>query len=132
MKYNVMFVDTAANVLEILRWVFKDEPYDLFISESPEGALKLMRDTEFAVVLVDQDMPDMSGAELLRLVKKRSPHTAGMIMTSFIEPEIALNAIDHGYVYRFVTKPWEQEDLKEAVRMGVEHYEMTLENRRYM
>ena len=132
MKYNVMFVDTAANVLEILRWVFKDKPYDLFISESPDDALSQMKETEFALVLADQDMPEMSGTEFLRLVKTKSPCTVGMIMTGFIEPEIALNAIDRGYVYRFVTKPWDKEDLKEAVRSGIELYKMRLENSRYL
>jgi len=125
MKYKIMFVDNAASVLEILKWIFKNEPYKLFVSDSPEAALKTIKDTEFAVVLTDQKLPEMSGAEFLRMVKKRSPYTVGIIMTESIEPEMALDAIDRGYVYRFVLKPWNQEELKEAVRTGVENYEIS-------
>jgi len=127
-----MFVDNAANVLEILKWIFNDEPYKVFVSESPEEALNTIKDTEFAVVLTDQKLPEMSGTEFLRMVKKRSPYTVGIIMTESIEPEMALDAIDRGYVYRFVIKPWNQEELKEAVRTAIENYEMTLKNRRYL
>jgi len=132
MQYKIMFVDNAANVLEILKWIFNDEPYKVFVSESPEEALNTIKDTEFAVVLTDQKLPEMSGTEFLRMVKKRSPYTVGIIMTESIEPEMALDAIDRGYVYRFVIKPWNQEELKEAVRTAFENYEMTLKNRRYL
>jgi DNA-binding NtrC family response regulator len=124
MKYNIMFVDDHNGVLESLRWIFMDEPYEFCAFDRPTEALRAIETKECAVVVTDQSMPEMAGIEFLRVVKERSPNTVGMIMTAFVDFDVALDALGHGLVYRFVTKPWDKDDLKQAVRMAIAHYEL--------
>ena len=87
MKTNIMFVDDSISVLESLKWIFMDEPYHIFLFDSPLKALKAIDSKEFSVVVADQSMPEMTGIEFLKKVKQRSPDTVGMIMPGFVEPE---------------------------------------------
>jgi len=130
MGYKIMFVDNAANLLEVLKWVFKDEPYDLLAFKNIAEALNKMKETEFPVVMVDQSMPEMYGVEFLKKVKEISPDTVGIIMTAYLDFDSAIDALDQGLVYRFINKPWDSKELKQAVKMAVAHYEIEVESRR--
>jgi len=114
MKSNIMFVDDSISVLKSLKWLFMDEPYHIFLFDSPLEALSAFDSKKFAVVVTDQSMPEMAGIEFLEKVKQRSPETAGIIMCGFIEPETASNAINRGIVNRFIEKPFVNE-IKQAV-----------------
>lgn len=129
MRCRIMFVDDNPGVLESLRWVFMDEPYECFAFDKPAEALKTIETTECAVVVTDQMMPEMSGIEFLRVVKERSPGTVRMIMTAYADFDTA-DALDNGLVYRFIEKPWDCEDVKVAVRMGIAHYVLNLRCRK--
>jgi len=100
MPINIMFVDGAACVHEAVKWVLKDEPYHLITFKDPLEALRAIEEEEFAVVIADQVLPEMSGIDFLRRVKKRSPNTMGIIMTAFVETKSAIVAIRCGYVCR--------------------------------
>lgn len=123
MKPKIMFVDNAANVLDILKWIFKKEPYSLFAFENPLDALNYMRHTKFSAVLVDHYMPEMSGIEFLRVAKKISPDTPGIIMTSLVDLETKWDFSENGLVYRFISKPWQKEELKEVIQRAVALYQ---------
>ena len=86
MKPNIMFVDDSISVLKSLKWIFMDEPYHFFPFVSPLKALKAIDSKEFAVVVVDQSMPEIDGLEFLKKVKRRSPDTVGMVMSGFVNP----------------------------------------------
>jgi DNA-binding NtrC family response regulator len=111
MKYSIMFVDDNPGVLESLRWIFMDEPYQFFASDRSTEALRATETTEFAVVVTDQSMPEMSGIELLKRIKAQSPATVRLIMSVF--PEV-VGYSGNGLVYRFIQKPWHFMDLKQT------------------
>ncbi len=132
MKYKIMFVDNNVDVLQALKWFFQDKPYRSFGFENPYEALNQIKKTEFAVVVVDQYMLEMNGAEFLKMVKQISPNTVRAIMAVSTELKTIIEAIDKGYVNQFVLKPLDEEELKQGVQMGIEHYEMRLESSRYL
>jgi len=130
MKPNIMFVDDSTSVLKSLKWIFMDEPYHLFPFVSPLKALKAIDSKEFAVVVADQSMPEVAGIEFLKKVKQLSPDTVGMIMSGFVEPEIASNVMNRGVVNRFIEKPLDINEIKQAVAIAIARYKINVESRR--
>jgi len=130
MKFKIMFVDDSISVLKSLRWIFMDEPYHIFLFDSPLEALSTIDSKKFAVVVADQSMPEMAGIEFLEKVKQRSPDTVGIIMCDFVEPETASTAINGGVVNRFIEKPLDINEIKQAVAIALARFEINVENRK--
>lgn len=124
MPIYIMLVDASACVHEAVKWVLKDEPYHLIAFNDPLEALRAIEEEEFAVVVADQLLPEMSGIDFLKRVKKRSPNTMGIIMTAFVENKAAIDAIRCGYVCQFVKKPLDSKRIKQAVEMAIDNYEI--------
>jgi DNA-binding NtrC family response regulator len=124
MKFNVMFVDDSMSVLESLQWIFKDEPYSVFFSENPLNALSVTKTLEWAVVVVDQSMQNMDGLEFMNRFQAQSPHTMGIIMTGYNEMKEAMDTLYPGCVYRFVKKPLNHIEIKQAVKTAISDYEI--------
>jgi len=107
-----------------------DEPNHVFAFDNPLEVLSAIEAKEFAVVVADQSMPDMTGIEFLEKVKKRSPDTEGMIMSGYVESETVSNAVNRGVVNRFIEKPLDINEIKQAVAIALTRYEINVENRR--
>jgi DNA-binding NtrC family response regulator len=123
MKFNVMFVDDSISVLESLQWMFKDEPYYVFSFDNPLDALNVIKTLKWAVVVADEFLQCMAGLEFLKRVQAQSPHTMGIIMTGHDEMKEAIDTLDPGRVYRFVKKPLNHIDIKQAVKAAIADYE---------
>jgi DNA-binding NtrC family response regulator len=130
MKSNIMFVDDSISVLKSLKWLFMDEPYRIFLFDSPLEALSTIDFKQFSVVVSDQSMPEMTGIQFLEKIKQKSPDTVGIIMCAFIESETALNAIKRGVVNRFIEKSLDINEIKQAVAMALAQSEFNSENRK--
>ena len=130
MTQKIAFVDDEPNVLESLKWVFKDEPYNTFTFQSPFEVLEKMKEDEFAVVVADQVMPEIEGIKFLQLVKERRPSTVCIIMTAHADLQIAINAMNQGNIFRFVFKPWDVMEMKTTIRNAIDLYELKAEVRR--
>jgi len=123
MKFNIMFVDDSISVLESLQWIFKDEPYSVFFSNNPRDALQVTNTLEWTVVAADQSMQNMDGLEFLKRFQAQSPLTIGIIMTGYNEKERAVDTLSPGCMYRFVKKPLNHIEIKNAVKMAISDYE---------
>ena len=130
MKSNIMFVDDSISVLESLRLIFMDEPYHFFAFNSPHEALCAIEGKEFAVVVAEQSMTEMDGIEFLNKVKQRSPDTEGIIMYGFVKSRTASSVITDRNIYRFVKKPLDINEIKQAVAVVLVGYESNVENRK--
>ena len=130
MKFNIMFVDDSISVLESLRLIFMDEPYHVFAFNSPHEALCAIEGKEFAVVVAEQSMTEMDGIEFLNKVKQMSPDTEGIIMYGFVKPKTGLGVITNRNIYRFIKKPLDINEIKQAVAVVLVGYEINVENRR--
>ncbi len=129
-EHRVLLVDDEANVLRALKRTLADEDYALETSLSGQDGLKLLNEGHFTVIISDQRMPVMTGVEFLKEVKRLSPETVRIILSGYVEVNSILDAINEGEVFRFVHKPWNDEELKTVIRQSIKHYELVEENRK--
>ena len=127
---NILFVDDEKNILGSLSRVFRKEGYGIMLAESGECGLDLLRHNSVAVVVSDQRMPGMGGVEFLKKAREASPDTVRMMLTGQADMAEITGAINEGGVYRYITKPWDDEELKHIIRAAVERYSLLAENRR--
>ncbi len=129
LKHKVLIVDDEASVLSSLRRLLRREPYDLITAGSGEEALRLLEEQRIPVVMSDQRMPGMTGIELLGEVRNRWPNTIRVVLSGYSAVQTIIEAINEGAVYKFLSKPWNDEELKGNVRQALEQYNLQAENR---
>lgn len=127
---KILFLDDEISILKSLTRLFMDEPYEIFAIDNPAEALKVIEEHEVAVVVSDQRMPEMEGAAFLEKVKEIRPDTVRMILTGHADLDAAVAAVNQGAICRFMTKPWDDLDVKMAVKNGAARYRLISENRR--
>lgn len=129
-ELNVLVLDDEINILNSLGRAFRDEPFGLFTTTHPEEALEILRRENIKVVMSDQKMPKMEGVEFLRRVKEIKRDVIRVLFTGYADIQIAEDAINQGEVYRFINKPWNDEDLKAILRDTIKAFDLTAENKR--
>jgi DNA-binding NtrC family response regulator len=132
MNDAILLVDDEPNVIKALERSLLDEPYALQVAASGEEALQLAGSRRFKVVISDERMPGMDGAEFLSIVKERYPETIRIMLTGYASIESTMRAVNSGEIYRFFTKPWNDIELKLALRTAIEKYDLEEENRRLL
>lgn len=128
-QYSLLFVDDEPNVLSSLRRTFHRENYAIQCAASAEEALALVRSQHFHLMITDFKMPGMNGADLLREVRDLSPDTMRIMLTGHADTQAVMTAINEGAVYRFILKPWNDDDLRVTVALALEQYELREKNR---
>ncbi|MCZ7566737.1 MAG: protein kinase [Burkholderiales bacterium] len=114
----LLFVDDEERVVNALRALFKDN-YRVVTATGGEQALGMVRRERFHVVVSDQRMPGMLGVDLLREVKAVAPNTVRILLTGYSDLAAIVGSVNDGEVYRFIHKPWNQEDLMSTVGEAV-------------
>jgi DNA-binding NtrC family response regulator len=127
-KPGVLFVDDEANVLNALRRLLRKEEYAVYFSRSTEEAEEVLMQNDIGVVVSDQLMPSMDGLSFLKLVKNLHPHVIRVLLTGHADLQMAINAINEGEVFRFLTKPWNELDLKVSLRQIMDFVQLRREN----
>jgi two-component system response regulator HupR/HoxA len=126
-RYGILVVDDEDAILESLEFTLGPE-YDVFTARSAEEGLEILDREEIALVISDQVMPGMSGVEFLEKVIERNPRAIRMMLTGYADMTSLIRAINEGRIYRYLPKPWEPDDLRIAVKRGLEVYELSSEN----
>ena len=129
---TILFVDDEANVTDALKRAFRREPYEILTATSGAAALELLGRVPIHVVISDEQMPGMSGSELLSAVRKRYPHTIRMILSGQASLEAAVHAINEGEVYRFFLKPCNPTDLMVTVQQALAQKRLEDQSRRLL
>ncbi|MBT9313277.1 response regulator [Leptothoe kymatousa] len=118
-KPKVLVVDDEPNNLDLLYRTFYKE-FRLLRAESAQEALvELAKNPDTAVIISDQRMPSMSGTDLLKKVAEEYPNTVRIILTGYTDVEDLVDAINAGQVFKYLTKPWEEEELRDVVHQAV-------------
>ncbi|MDH3351542.1 MAG: response regulator [Gammaproteobacteria bacterium] len=129
MTEKVLFVDDEPNVLQSIRRGLRKQ-FDVHVAEGGEAALQLLHgEHNFAVIVSDMRMPGMNGVELLSRVKQLWPDTVRMMLTGNADQETAVDAVNHGDIFRFLNKPCENTALSEAVKEGIRRHMLIVAER---
>lgn len=114
---RVLIVDDDPGILMALKQLLTNEEgrYELLIASSPLEAISIFREGPLAVIICDQAMPDMSGVELLTLVRQQSPTTVCIMITGMTDMKLAEEVVNQHLVHYFVTKPWNSGKMQQLV-----------------
>lgn len=118
---SILFVDDEPNILEALRRLLVDEPYEVRTCVDPRKALDEIRRRLPSVVVADYYMPEMSGPDFLKRVREIHGGIVRMVLTGRPDLEGVLRAVNLGEVYRFVVKPWDDAELKMVLRNALDY-----------
>jgi response regulator RpfG family c-di-GMP phosphodiesterase len=130
MKRNILFIDDETNILQAFKRKFRKENFNIMLTNSPQKALQIIEDEEIALIISDQRMPQISGVDLLEKVLKISPDTIRIILTGYSDVNSTIKAINKGHVFRFLTKPWNDEEILDVIKQAIELYEIKHEKKR--
>lgn len=132
MNNKILLVDDETNVLSALKRALFDEQLEIVSVTSAEKALEIMQQQYFKVVVSDERMIGMQGSEFLTQVREHYPHILRIMLTGHATLEAAMKAVNEGEIYRFFSKPWNDHELKFAIRSAIEKFDLEDENRRLL
>lgn len=129
-KHSILIVDDEVNILNTLGRLLRDPQREIHTAGSAPQALEKLKDLRGVdLVISDNKLPDISGIDFLIKVKQLYPDTIRMLITGYPDLESVIRAINSGQVYRFITKPWENEELKLIVKQALDYYDVVRDNR---
>lgn len=129
-KRTLLLVDDEENILTSLRRLLRREGYEILAANGGERGLALLEQHRVDVILSDQRMPNMTGVEFLRRVKESYPDTVRMVLSGYTEFRSITDAINEGAIYKFLTKPWDDEQLRANIAEAFRHKELADDNLR--
>ena len=121
-KHPILVVDDEAEILFSLRGLLRQE-FELHTAESGAEALEIMRRQVIHVIMTDQRMPQMTGVELLQQARGACPEAVRIVFTGYADIKAVIDAINQGQIFRYLTKPWDPDELVAALRQGCEEYD---------
>lgn len=130
MDHCVLFIDDEANILKALQRLLRNEPCRVLTATRGAEALEVLDRERPQVVVSDQRMPEISGVDLLQSIRQRHPDVVRILLTGYTEMNVAVEAINRGEIFRLVTKPWNDEELKATLRQAFDTFDLKNEIRR--
>ncbi|MBC7917252.1 MAG: EAL domain-containing protein [Rhodoferax sp.] len=127
---TLLLVDDEESILLALKRLLRREGYRILTANSGSEGLELLAKNDVDVIVSDQRMPNMTGEEFLRLAKELYPETVRMVLSGYADMQSITNAINQGAIYKFLSKPWEDQALKENILDAFSRKEMSDENHR--
>ncbi len=125
-EHKVLWVDDDRDILESAARLFRGEPWTLVAVGSAEEAREHLIKDRFAVVVADQRLQAASGVDVLAFAKEKSPATSRILLTGRVETSVIEEAVNRGHVFRFIAKPWENEQLLVDIAKGIEHHQLKM------
>jgi response regulator RpfG family c-di-GMP phosphodiesterase len=130
-KRPILIVDDEPEMLHSLKHLLRHD-YQVFTATSGAEGLKILENEVIHLVMTDQRMPEMTGVEMLNQVKNEHPAAIRLIFTGYAEVASVVAAINTGNVFRFLSKPWEPEELLAVLKIASEHHDHIVERHSLM
>ena len=129
--YNLLIVDDEVEITKSIARQFRRK-YNVYSATSATNAISIMEKEHIQVILSDQRMPEMTGVDFFGAIKDKYPDALKLLLTGYSDIEAVIGAINEGQVFRYITKPWNPEELDSIVNEAFEKYELITNNRRLM
>jgi len=128
---KALFVDDEEYILKSIRRLLADERMEVLTATSGEEGLGILRSTgDVGLIVSDQRMPGLAGVEFLSRAREIAPDALRIMLTGYADISATIDAINKGGAYRYISKPWKDEELVLTVREALGYYRLTVENRR--
>lgn len=127
-RYRILLVDDEPNVLSALRRVFRQENYEIVGIQDPKEALTRLGSESFQLIICDYMMPGMNGGDLLKHARSIQPDMIRIMLTGHADVNAVVGAMKTGAVYKFILKPWNDDDLRVTVALALEQHELKQKN----
>ena len=121
-KYSLLYVDDEATNLRVFKSNFR-KYFNVFTTTNPVEAIDILAENEIQVIVTDQRMPEMTGTELLEKILPDHPDMIKIILTGFTDIEAIKDGINRCGIYKYITKPWNFEEMKAVLERGLETYQ---------
>src|SRR5476651_388636 len=128
MEIGVLYVDDEINNLNSFKAAFRRD-FEIYTASSAKEGRKILDNHEIGVIITDQRMPGMTGIEFLESILAVYPDTIRILLTGFSDINAVMDAINRGQVYKYLVKPWADEELKMYIQNAMEIYHLRKENR---
>lgn len=129
MNHSILCLDDEVDIVDSLERLFR-RTYQVFKATSADQGLEILRREHVSLIISDQRMPGMTGVEFLKESKKYCPEAIRILLTGYTDIDSAVDSINKGEVYRYLTKPWDPADLVNTVHKAIERYELAEELKR--
>jgi len=123
-------VDDEESILNSLRRLLRSQPYEILLADSGAKALEILKERPVDLVMTDARMPNMDGATLLAQIRKLYPSTLRILLTGYADVDMMTKAINEGGLYRYLSKPWNDDELVQALRQALAHQHSESERQR--
>lgn len=130
-RYSLLIIDDEVEITKALTRQFRKK-YNVYSATSVFDGLNIMEKEHIQVILSDQRMPDMTGVDFFTLIKDKYPDALKLLITGYSDIEAVIGAINEGQVFRYITKPWNPDELESIVKEACEKYELITNNRKLL
>jgi CheY-like chemotaxis protein len=121
---TLLLLDDEVNILRALSRVLRRDGYKILVARNAQDAFALLAKHDIHVILSDQRMPEMSGTEFLSRVKDLYPDTVRIVLSGYTDLKSVTDAINQGAIYKFLTKPWDDKELRTTVTQAFQHHDL--------
>ena len=128
-KFSILYVDDEPQNLVSFKATFRRE-YNVFTASSGNEGLEILRQHPIQMVITDQRMPEMTGVQFLQNVLPEFPETIRIILTGYSDVQAIIDLINNADIYRYITKPWEEDELRMTIENARQMYELQQRNKR--
>ena len=127
-KELILYVDDEQKNLDSFKVIFRRD-YDITVASSAMEGMKIMEEKDVKLVITDQRMPNMTGVEFLEKISDIYPDVTRVILTGYSDEEAIISAINKGKVFRYITKPWKKDELRQTIDYALEAYRLKSQNK---
>lgn len=127
-KVKVLYVDDEPNNLSSFKATFRRD-FQIYLAESGEEGLQVLRDNHIDVIVTDQRMPNMTGVEFLESVIPEFPDPMRILLTGYTDIQAVIDAINKGKIYHYLSKPWDEQYLRTVINNAHEMYRLRQQNK---
>ncbi|WP_462318992.1 response regulator, partial [Marinilabilia sp.] len=124
---SILYIDDEAGNITGFKYTFKRK-FDVTTASSAAEALEILKTRDFKVIISDQRMPNMSGLDFFAAIQKTHPDVIKIILSAFSDNDVIIKAINEIGIYRFLSKPWNKDDMEITIQSAIESYNLKNEN----
>lgn len=130
-KHSILLVDDEPEILFSLRGLLRKD-FEVYTAESGAEAMQILKEHSIHVILTDQRMPGMTGVQLLHRVLGEHPQAIRIVFTGYADIKAVIDAVNQGHIYRYITKPWDPDELIGVLRQACAAYDRLIDQQRLL